>query len=186
MGCFLLFFIVSLLMSLLDLLASSGAGVYISDMFCGAPMYADDLSLIAATPCDMQCMLDIVYDYSNKWRYQFNTTQSVDMVFGESHTEEYRLQARTTRYWHLVIMQLREVDEYHHLGILKTVSISTIAGTNERVSSAHSAFYALQSVGSRFGSLLPLISLHLYRSLCLPILLYGSGVWTLPRQSYLC
>ena len=54
---------------LLDLLASSGAGAYVSDIFCGAPMYADDLSLVAATPCDLQCMLDIVYDYSNKWRY---------------------------------------------------------------------------------------------------------------------
>ena len=146
-------------------------------------MYADDLSLVAATPCDLQCMLDIVYDYSNKWRYQFNTTKSVVMVFGES--QKSRLQARTTRHWYLGDHQLREVDEYHHLGILKTVSISTIARTNERVSSARSAFYALQSVGSRFGSLHPLTSLHLYRSLCLPILLYGSEVWTFTKTELL-
>ena len=128
-------------------------------------------------------MLDIVYVYSNKWRYQFNTTKSVVMVFGES--QKSRLQARESRCWRLGDQQLREVDEYHHLGILKTVSISTIARTNERVSSARSAFYALQSVGSRFGSLHPLTSLQLYRSLCLPILLYGSEVWTFTKTELL-
>ena len=79
--------------------------MHISDIFCGVPMYADDLSLIAATPSDLQSMLDIVYDYSNKWRYQFNTTKSVVMVsVGES--QKSRLQARESRCWR----KLKEVD----------------------------------------------------------------------------
>ena len=35
---------------LLDTLVSTGAGVMISGIYCGSPMYADDISLIADSP----------------------------------------------------------------------------------------------------------------------------------------
>ena len=53
---------------------------------------------------------------------------------------------------------IAETDEQHHLGILGDVYNSTIHRTNERCSAARSAFYSLNSIGTRFGRLHPLTS----------------------------
>ena len=37
----------------------------IDGVYFGAPMYADDLTLISASDADLQLMLDIVYEYAN-------------------------------------------------------------------------------------------------------------------------
>ena len=70
-----------------------------------------------------------------------------------------------------------------HLGILRTVFNSTIHHTNERATAGRSTFYALNTVGSRFGRLLT--SLKFYQALCLPFLLYGSELWTLTKTELL-
>ena len=69
---------------LLDILAASGLGAYIEGIFCGALMYADDLTLIANSPDELQGMLNIVHSYAKKWRYSINADKSAVMVFGES------------------------------------------------------------------------------------------------------
>ena len=135
-------------------------------------MYADDLALVASSPGNLQAMLDLVYRYAWKWHYELNTTKSVVMVFGEAAVTRRR--ERAHRNWLLREASLREVDESHHLGILRCVSSSTVSRTNERATAYRSAFFALNSVGSRFGSLHPLTSLKFYEAMCHPILLYGS------------
>ena len=101
------------------------------------------------------------------------------MVLGE--TARTRPRARESRKWHLGNEVVKEVDEQHHLGILRTVFTSSIHRSAERCTSARSAFFALNSVGSRFGCLHPLTSYRLYNSLCIPILLYGAELWTLSK-----
>ena len=146
-------------------------------------MYADDLSLVTDSPDSLQAMPDIVHQYAKRWRYQLNGVKSVAMVFGESSSS--RRAARSTREWRLGDTALQEVDEQHHLGILRSVHSSTIHRTSERATSGRSAFFALNSVGSRFGCLHPLTSLKLYNFLCMPILLYGYELWTLSRTELL-
>ena len=158
-------------------------GACIGSIYCGAPMYADDLALVASSPGNLQAMLDLVYRYAQKWHYELNTTTSVVMVFGEAAVTRRR--ERAHRNWLLGEASLREVDETHHLGILRCVSSSTVSRTNERATACRSAFFALNSVGSRFGSLHPLTSLKLYEALCHPILLYGSEIWTLTKSELL-
>ena len=121
---------------------------------------------------NLQAMLDLVYRYAWKWHYELNTTKSVVMVFGEAAVTRRR--ERAHRNWLLREASLREVDESHHLGVLRCVSSSTVSRTNERATAYRSAFFALNSVGSRFGSLHSLTSLKFYEALCHPILLYGS------------
>ena len=168
---------------LLDTLAASGLGVYVAGLYCGAPMYADDLALVASSSADLQAMLNIVHTYSRKWRYQLNETKSVVMVFGEATVTRRR--ERLSRRWLLGDAAIREVDETHHLGILRSVSPSSVDRTNERASAARSAFFALNAVGSRFGCLHPLTSLKLYQALCLPIMLYGAEIWSFTKTELL-
>ena len=69
---------------LLNLLSNSGFGVRVSSIYIGAPMYADDLALIADSPQELQAVLNIVHSYAGKWRYNLNASKSFIMVFGES------------------------------------------------------------------------------------------------------
>ena len=54
------------------------------EVYCGAPMYADDLDLITESPDELQAMLNIVSSYATRLRYQLNPEKSAAMVFGES------------------------------------------------------------------------------------------------------
>ena len=106
-------------------------------------------------------MLDIVHAYyAQKWRYNLNADKSVVMVLGE--TSSTRKSVSSARKWTLDDEVLKEVDEQHHLGILRTVFNSTIHCTNERATAGRSTFYALNLVGSRFGRSHLLNSLRLY------------------------
>ena len=142
-------------------------------------MYANDLALVASTPKELQAMLDVVERYASRWRYSLNADKSVVMILGES--SRTRSLARSTRKWTLGAESIKEVDEQHHLGILCTVHSTNIFCTIERCTSGWSAFFALSSIGSRFGCLHPLTSFRLYNTLCMPILLYGAELWTLTK-----
>ena len=137
---------------LLNALDHFGLGAKIGEVFCGAPMYADDLALVVSSPEELQAMLDTVSHYASHWRYWLNSSKSVILVSGESPRS--RALARPNRQWLLAGQKLQEVDEHHHLGILRSVHYSTLARTSEWCAAAWSAFFALNAVGSRFGCML--------------------------------
>ena len=133
-------------------------------------MYADDLALVSDSAEDLQDMLDITSNYARLWYYQFNASKSAILVFGESPVSRRR--NRSSRKWLLDGDEIPECDTHSHLGILCSVLPSSVHRTTEWCSSAQSAFFALNAVGSRFGCLHPCSSFELYSSLCIPILLY--------------
>ncbi len=55
---------------LLDILIQSGYGVSVDDVYCGSPVYADDLALVASSPEELQATMDIVATYA----YKFSTS----------------------------------------------------------------------------------------------------------------
>ena len=168
---------------LLDHLQASSASVSVNSVNCAAPMFADDLALVAASGERLQTLLDICSSYASKWRYQFNSSKSGVMVFGESSRSRSAL--RNSRSWILGSSSISEVDNYHHLGILRSLSNSSRPKIAERCSAGRSAFFSLNSLGSRFGCLHPITSFRLYSSLSLPILIYGSELWNLSKSDLL-
>ena len=148
---------------LLDRLRASGYGVYIDDIYCGAPMYADDLTHFCIRPSTPArhgfCF------YAFRWRYQLNAQKSSILVFGKSPISWK--QNRTNRKWLLSGTVIPERNTQHHLGILhRTVHSSSISRTIEHCSAGKSAFFA---VGSMFGCLHPTTSFRLYFSFCISI-----------------
>jgi len=110
-------FVIDLLVEL----EHSGLGVRIDNIFCGAPMYADDLTLIASSPEDLQSMIDIVAQYAAKWGYRLNPHKSKVLVFGS------KTPPSTT--WTIKGEKLDVVKEYLHLGIFRSTSTSTLNRT---------------------------------------------------------
>ena len=92
-------------------------------------MYADNISLIAASPSALQFMLNLV---DQRWRYQLNGIKSVVLVFGEAAKTREREHA--LRNW--------------KFDTLRSASNSTMSHTNERTTTARSTFFALNSVVS--------------------------------------
>ena len=44
-------------------------------------LFADDALLLASSPQELQFLLDLVFQYSEKWRFKFNIQKSKAMVF---------------------------------------------------------------------------------------------------------
>ena len=121
-------------------LEHSGLGVRIDSVFCGAPMYADDHALIASSPDrDLQSMIDIVAQYATKWRYRLNPYKSKVLVFGS------KTPPPTT--WTIKGEKLDVVNEYLHLGILRSTSPSTLNRTLRHSNLGWSSFFALNVLG---------------------------------------
>ena len=81
-------------------------------------------------------MLDIVHGYARRWHYQLNSSKSLAMDIGESSASRKR--GRENQIWNLGESTVSEVDEQHHLGILRSVHISTTNRTNKRAIGVHS------------------------------------------------
>ena len=140
---------------LLDHRKDSGFGVSIDayGVYCGAPMYADDLTLISASEKELQHMLDIVSLYASCWCYEINAQKSSILVFGESPTS--RQQNRSVRKWLVHNSIIPECDVQRHLGVVRSVHPSSVLRTVEHYSAGRSTFFALNTVGSHFGCLHP-------------------------------
>ena len=57
-------------------------GARYADIIVSLLLFADDIVLIAESPQMMQKMLDVVYNYSKKYRFRFNQSKSNIMIFG--------------------------------------------------------------------------------------------------------
>ena len=65
-------------------LETSSLGIAISDINAGNPTLADDTSLIAMTPVNLQKMIEIAQNYVKKWLLQISHSKSFVMVMTAS------------------------------------------------------------------------------------------------------
>lgn len=54
-------------------------------------LFADDIVLVAENPKMLQEMLDVVHEFSRKYRFMFNSNKSEVMIFGKQHKRRFRL-----------------------------------------------------------------------------------------------
>ena len=62
---------------LLDILDCAGVGTKIGSINCCAPTCADDIALTGSNPQDIQTMINIAYDFSQREGYSLQPTISV-------------------------------------------------------------------------------------------------------------
>ena len=72
-------------------------------------LFADDVILIADSKRDLQKLLDVVYEYSQKWRFKWNCSKSKVMRFGSR-------KARKQHYF-LGFQELEVVKSLKYLGV---------------------------------------------------------------------
>ena len=69
---------------LLSTLTQNSCALSINSLKLTSASFADDISLLALYPTSLRTILNICYEYSVKWRYEFNHVKSGIVTFGEA------------------------------------------------------------------------------------------------------
>ena len=131
-------------------------------------MYADDLTLTASSPEDLQSMIDIVAQYATKWRYRLNPHKSKVVVFGSITPPS------TT--WTIKGEKL-DVVKYLVSTCTWVFSGQHPNRTLQHINLGRSSFFALNRAETRFRCRHLITALRLYASIALPRMLFGAEIW---------
>jgi hypothetical protein len=98
--------------SLLKIYEENKIGCHIGSIFCGVPTVADDVTLIANDPHDLQTMLNIQMDHANKYRYITSDQKSCVL----------KIRDKTQCTWTMNDTNLNMPSNATHLGIKRATS----------------------------------------------------------------
>ena len=96
-----------------------------------SPSFADDVTLSALYPTFLHTFMEICYEYSIKWRYEFNHIKSGIVTFGECKLAHY--ENMNEREWLLGDESVDELYEYKNLGVVKTYTGSFFSSVQDKI-----------------------------------------------------
>ena len=105
---------------LVEELRRAGGNVRVSTKELFSLLYADDIVLMADTPAELQKMIDIVDNYTAKWRLTLNARKSKIMIVNPQRTD----QAVEPEEWTFRGRNLEIVQEYKYLGVWFTNNLT--------------------------------------------------------------
>ena len=153
-----------------DLKCNNNNPVSINDIdMINALMYADDLILLSTSKEGLQNSLNILDNYSKKWKIEVNMKKTKCITFSKGNRKE--------KNQFLINGKLIEnCNEYKYLGVVLNKKGMFTPTLSELSCKANKAIYAMrQKINIRFLSIKT--QLKLFDSLISPILLYASEVW---------
>ncbi len=164
----------SFLNPLLNCIQSENIGLKIGGIPLSTPTVADDVCLLAKDPGELQVMIDLCHDYSERNQYELHPTKSEVMPLpaGPVSTKG----ANTNLSWTLGYKEITKVDSITHLGInYHTTHRLTVTNlVTDRISLARRTAYSLLGVGLHgINGLPPPVALRIFNTYVLPRLVYG-------------
>ena len=171
-GCMLSPTLFNLFLSdLPEFLSHSNAGHQIGDVNINCFLYADDLVIFSETRNGLQRLLNKLDEYSNINKLKVNITKTKIMIFNNNG------KVMNNYKFYLNDMQLENVRTYKYLGLtFSTFGNFTIAKQELQKTALKALFKLKRDLGSHFRTDVKL-TLKLYETLIVPILLYGSEIW---------
>ncbi|CAC5398246.1 unnamed protein product [Mytilus coruscus] len=137
----------------------------ISNIRTSNPSFADDVVCIGTSPQRLQILLNCAYDYSLKWRFEFNPLKSVILCYKTELDDVFNLGDNS----------VNVSTEIKHLGILRTVDLSQSTDIQHSSRKGRNAYFAIAGTGSCL--LNPLTVCGLYNKIVMPAVLYGCELW---------
>jgi hypothetical protein len=152
-------------------LNKSGLGVEISEgKLLSALLYADDIVLISENKWKLQKMLDIVYEYSKKWKFELNPKKSEVVVFGLRYPPRNLVM-------NLGEHKLKTVKMYKYLGIELTRTLDWRPYTKRILEKARKNMTQTWAMGISGGFMTVKTGELVWTSLVRSIVEYGCEVW---------
>eukprot|EP00057_Strongylocentrotus_purpuratus_P022603 XP_011677077.1 PREDICTED: RNA-directed DNA polymerase from mobile element jockey-like [Strongylocentrotus purpuratus] len=147
-------------------------GCQLLSQHAGVIVLADDVALVSSSPTELQEMLNVTCKYAETWRYRINPQKSKIVTF---NNKAHKSTAQPM--WILGQMPIESVTQHPHLGIIK--SSSKHDPTDLMISRGTKTFYALTGAGAYTGGLLPHHCARLWKTYCIPRMLYGVAIMKL-------
>ena len=169
---------------LLIIISNDPFSLSIENIPVGCPTFADDLTLLALFPSFLQHLMSIVFDFSIKWRYEFNHNKSGVVVLGESKIQHAK--NMLSRNFNLGLDVVKERKEYKNLGVTKNYAHSCSSDIDEAIKKARRKGGMILSMGFDRKKVNPLIYIKLWKQTCLPSLVFGSELWSLTKTDVAC
>ena len=117
--------------SLLVGLTQHSFAISINMLNLPSPSFADDITLLATYPTFFSTFMNLCYEYSIKWRYEFHNDKSGIVTFGE--TKRIHCQSIKQRNWVLGNEIVHERYEYKNLGVVKNYAGSFSSNVEDNI-----------------------------------------------------
>jgi len=121
---------------------------------------------MSTTVPGLQKLIDTCYVYAKAWRFNFGIKKSKCMVAGQTPW-------RITPTWSLNGQDIETANSVEILGISFSSAGNSKLHFEKRMQNCRKSFYNLNDLGMAFPGLNPEVKAYLWRSVCLPTLLYG-------------
>ena len=147
-------------------LKESYYGARVQSIVIAGPTFADDITVIAVSKMALNQQLGICRRYSRKWRYQYHPNKTTGLAYGNDTHDKTPIK--------LGEHTVHTVTHSTHVGVpIYTNKKGESELVAQKASTCRKTFYMLEGIGK----LNPMSASKLYRSICLPKLLYGCEVW---------
>ncbi|MCP3891899.1 MAG: hypothetical protein GY702_23985, partial [Desulfobulbaceae bacterium] len=151
---------------LIKSLTDSLCGLRIEDMKLVCPAFADDIVVMSTNISSLQTLMDLVYCFSCKWRLNFNANKCALVVYGRDNTPLKDLTLGRS------IIKRKPAHTY--LGTLLSAQTNEMKNyVTSRIQATKGSAYNIKAIGSRIAPVTPISASHVYKTVCLPKLLYG-------------
>ena len=158
---------------LLDELCDAQVGGTIGNINCCAPACADDITLTASNPDDLQVLINIAVDYSHREGYNLQPTKSVVLPLQSTTNKTIK----PDKIYTMDGNDMPIVEKTTHIGITRSSKNSTMTTVEENIKKARRTLYSLMSTGMHGeNGLDPSTTIALFRVYVLPVLTYGLEV----------
>ena len=151
---------------LLCALQASPKGLRIGPSSYNSMAYADDLTLFAALPEDLQDLIDMCTDYADRWRFRYSYKKTKCLVAGRCHFS-------TPPKWTLKGAQVETSDSISILGVEFSSSGDCCNHPAQRASACRRAIYSFADRGALYPGLCTDAKVHLWSTIGLPTLTYA-------------
>ena len=147
------------------------------DVNVGNPTVADDMVMISFSSNGLNAMLQICYEYSKRWRYDYNSSKCSVIVFNEYGNHKFNRQFKLRQ--NIII----ETESYTHLGVKCNAFLSTKDSAEDACTKLRGTLLSICNSGIHPSSVSPITMRTIYTAIVLPKSLYGSELWTTLNQS---
>ncbi len=164
------------LSDLMEELSNCDTGIRVGNYLLNSFAYADDVSLFSSIVPGLQILIDRCADYAALWRFNFGIKKTNCMSVGKDCFSSQPS-------WYLNGVQINTVSNIDILGVNFCSSARYDEHIKSRVHKCKRSMYSLSNVGMCYPGLKTESKVHLYKTTCLPTLMYGLDCISLTKRN---
>ena len=149
---------------------SQKTGCTIDSLKLGDPALAEYLVLLAPNLKSLEKALNIVYEYSSKWRFLFNHSKCHLIIF---YPQKPPIDT-SVKFGPALINQTESIT---HVGIELHQSFKSSLAINARIQKARVSLFSVLAIDRDTGFVRPSILSSLDEKISFPVVLYGAELW---------